>query len=197
MLNTSCKYSLLSFVLVLFIASASFGQFGQPKSQGARNDDFKMQKRIYVGGGLGFGISSYATSLMLAPIVGYRLSPSFDVGTRVNYTYYRYNDAPLKYSTNNVGVGVFGRYYLFFFRDLFLHAEYEALNYEQVYVNTYTYEVDYKDRIWVSSLFVGGGYRQWVGNSAFVGITVLWNLLDNIDSPYNNPIFRIGVGVGL
>ena len=189
------KSRILFFLLTIFIISPSYGQFGQPQNQG-RNDDFKMQKRLYIGGGLGFGISSYATSLMVAPVVGYRLSPSFDVGTRVNYTYYRYNDAPLTYSTNNVGVGFFGRYYLFFFQDLFLHAEYEALNYEQVYI-TNTYEVDHKERTWVSSIFVGGGYRQWVGNTAFVGITVLWNLLDNIDSPYNNPIFRIGVGVGL
>ena len=90
----------------------------------------------------------------------------------------------------------FSRYYLFFFQDLFLHAEYEALNYEQVYINNF-YEVDHKERVWVNSLFVGGGYRQWVGQNAFIGITVLWNLLDNLDSPYNNPIFRIGVGVGL
>jgi hypothetical protein len=187
--------TLILSLLVLFTLPG-YGQFGQPQDRGTERDNFKMQKRLYIGGGLGFGISSYATSLMVAPVVGYRLSPSFDVGTRVNYTYYRYNDAPLKYSTNNVGVGVFGRYYLFFFNDLFLHAEYEALNYEQVYV-TNNYEVDHKERLWVSSLFVGGGYRQWVGNSAFVGLTVLWNLLDNIDSPYNNPIFRIGVGVGL
>jgi hypothetical protein len=195
MMKSGSIFIILSLLFTIFAINDSYGQFGQPQNQ-ARNDDFKMQKRLFIGGGLGFGISSYATSLMVAPMVGYRLSPSFDVGTRVNYTYYRYNDAPLKYSTNNVGVGVFGRYYLFFFQDLFLHAEYEALNYEQVYI-TNTYEVDHKERTWVSSMFVGGGYRQWVGKSAFVGITVLWNLLDNIDSPYNNPIFRIGVGVGL
>ena len=105
--------------------------------------------------------------------------------------------SPLKYSTNNFGAGVFARYYLFFFSDLFIHAEYEALNYEQVYVNNITWEVDHKEREWVSSLFLGGGYRQWVGQNAFVGITVLFNLLDSYDSPYSNPIFRIGVGVGI
>ena len=179
----------------IFMLEPVLGQFGQPKSSNAK-DDFKMQKRLYIGGGLGFGISSYSTSLMVAPMLGYRLSPSFDIGTQFNYTYYHYNDAPLKYSTNNFGLAGFVRYYLFFFNDLFLHAEYEALNYEQVYID-YNYEVDHKERIWVSGFFVGGGYRQWIGNNAFVGITVLWNLLDNINSPYSNPIFRIGVGVGI
>ncbi|MEE4257896.1 MAG: hypothetical protein V2I47_12725 [Bacteroidales bacterium] len=178
----------------VFLQPAS-AQFGQP-SKNNDQQDFKMQKRLFIGGGLGFGISSYSTSLMIAPEIGYRLSPSFDVGSRLIYTYYRYNDDLLKYSTNNYGLAFYTRYYLFFFQDLFLHAEYEALNYERVYLD-YNYQVDHKERIWVSSLFVGGGYRQWIGNTAFIGITVLWNLLDDIDSPYSNPIFRIGVGVGL
>jgi hypothetical protein len=193
------KHGIISFLLTIILTGLlftnSFAQFGQP-SNDRDKQEFKMQKRLYVGGGLGFGISSYSTSLMIAPVVGYRLSPSFDVGTRINYTYYRYNDDLLKYSTNNYGLAFFTRYYLFFFRDLFLHAEYEALNYEQVYLD-YNYQVDHKERVWVSSLFVGGGYRQWIGNTAFVGITVLWNLLDDLDSPYSNPIFRIGVGVGI
>jgi len=193
------KHGTISFLLTIILAGListnASAQFGQP-SNDKDKQDFKMQKRLFVGGGLGFGISSYSTSLMVAPEIGYRLSPSFDVGTRLIYTYYRYNDDLLKYSTNNFGLAAYTRYYLFFFRDLFLHAEYEALNYERVYLD-YNYQVDHKERIWVSSLFVGGGYRQWIGNTAFVSITVLWNLLDDIDSPYSNPIFRIGVGVGL
>lgn len=195
MTKTGTISFLLTLLLAGFLTSSSFAQFGQPANDNDRQD-FKMQKRLFIGGGFGFGISSYSTSLMVAPEIGYRLSPSFDIGTRLNYTYYRYNDDLLKYSTNNFGIAGFGRYYLFFFNDLFLHAEFEALNYEQVYLD-YNYQVDHKERTWVSSLFVGGGYRQWIGNTAFVGITVLWNLLDDINSPYANPIFRIGVGVGL
>jgi hypothetical protein len=193
-----CNYKfsiLLIFLLAFGISISSFGQFGQPASE--KKSEFKMQKRLYFGGGVGFGMSSYATSLMIAPVIGYRLTPDVDIGTRLNYTYYRYNDSPLKYSTNNFGAGVFARYYLFFFSDLFIHAEYEALNYERVYINNLTWEVDHKEREWVSSLFLGGGYRQWIGQNAFVGITVLFNLLDSYDSPYSNPIFRIGVGVGI
>ncbi len=186
---------LFALILIFFICIPSYGQFGQPASE--KKSEFKMQKRLYFGGGLGFGMSSYSTSLMIAPVIGYRLTPDVDIGIRLNYTYYRYNDTPLKYSTNNFGAGVFARYYLFFFSDLFIHAEYEALNYEQVYVNSITWEVDHKERVWVSSLFLGLGYRQWIGQNAFVGITVLYNLLDSYDSPYSNPIFRIGVGVGI
>jgi len=102
----------------------------------------------------------------------------------------------VKFSTHNVGIGAYTRYYLHFFSALFAHAEYEALNYDKYVRLNANNEVE-KERAWVSSFFVGGGYRQWVGNFAFVDITVLWNLLDSYDSPYSNPIFRIGVGVGL
>ena len=189
------KFStLIIFILAFGISISSFGQFGQPSS--AKKSEFKMQKRLYVGGGIGFGISSYATSLIIAPLVGYRLSPSIDIGARFTYNYYRYNDDFIKFSTNNYGAGFYTRYYLFFFNDLFIHAEYEALNYEYADDVLPNGEV-IKVREWVSSLFLGGGYRQWIGQNAFVGITVLWNILDSIYSPYNNPIFRIGVGVGI
>ncbi len=191
------KFStLIIFILAFGISISSFGQFGQPKSE--KKSEFKMQKRLYLGGGIGFGISSYATSLMIAPVVGYRLTPDVDIGARVNYAYNRYNDTyyGAKFSTNNIGIGGFARYYLFFFNDLFIHAEYEALNYDKYVSLNANNEIE-KERAWVSSLFLGGGYRQWVGQNAFVGITVLWNLLDSYDSPYPNPIFRIGVGVGI
>ncbi len=155
-----------------------------------------MQKRLYFGGGLSFGFSSSATSLMITPMLGYRLSPSVDIGARLTYNYFHYNYNSIKYSTNNYGAGVFARYYLFFFNDLFIHAEYEALNFEYGdYVNNNNEVV--KVREWVSGLFLGGGYRQWVGQNAFVGFTVLFNLLDSYNSPYSNPVIRIGVGVGI
>lgn len=187
---------LFALILIIFISIPSYGQFGQPASE--KKSEFKMQKRLYFGGGLGFGMSSYSTSLMIAPLIGYRLTPDVDIGTRLNYTYNRYDASyyGAKFSTNNYGVGVFTRYYLFFFSDLFVHAEYEALNYDKYVSLNHNNEIE-KERAWVSSLFLGGGYRQWIGQNAFVGITVLFNLLDSYDSPYSNPIFRIGVGIGI
>lgn len=187
---------LLSWLLIMLISVPAFSQFGQPSVE--KRNDFKMQKRFYVGGGLGFGISSYSTNLMLAPVIGYRLTPDVDLGVRFNYTYNRYDDAyyGVKFSTNNFGAGLFARYYLFFFNDLFIHAEYEALNYDKYVSLTANNEIE-KERAWVSSFFLGAGYRQWISSNVFVGMSVLFNLLDSYDSPYSNPIFRIGVGVGI
>lgn len=188
---------ILTITMLLLVSMPSFGQFGQPASE--EKSEFKMQKRLYVGGAIGFGISSYSTSLMVAPVVGYRLSPSFDIGTRITYAYNRLEDqyTGKKYSFNDFGIGAFARYYLFFFNDLFIHAEYEAINYEYLDYNQGTAMEPGKDRTWVNGLYLGGGYRQWIGGNAFIGITVLWNLIEDINYPTNNPIFRIGVGVGI
>ena len=174
----------LAIMLIGYLPSSA--QFGQPAKE--KKDEFRTKKRLFVGGGCGFGISSNSTYVGIYPVLGYRLSPSFDVGTRLNYTYNHYEDpyTDRSYSFNDYGVGVFSRYYFFFFNNLFAHAEYEALNFEYI-----------DSRNWVSSLFVGGGYRQWIGQNAFMGITILWNLLETADSPYGNPIYRIGVGVGI
>ena len=184
-------------MLFLGFSISSFGQFGQPTE--SVKDEFKLQKRLYIGGGIGFGISSTSTYVGISPVIGYRLSPSVDIGGRFNYTYNRFTDPYTnnKYSFNDFGLGAFARYYLFFFNDIFIHGEYEALNYEYIdqYKTAYTDEV--MGRGWVSSLFLGAGYRQWIGSNAFVGMSVLFNLLDSYDSPYSNPIIRIGVGVGI
>lgn len=193
-MNTRNISLFFTIAFAVFLLQPASAQFGQP-SGGDDQSDFKMQKRLYIGGGLGFGMSSYSTSLWIAPVVGYRLSPSVDIGTRLSYNYYSSTYYTEKYSTNNFGAAVFARYYLFFFNNLFLHAEYEALSYEYGYLN-YSGDIE-KNRELISGLFLGGGYRQWIGSNAFVGITVLWNVLDNLNSPYSNPIFRIGVGVGI
>jgi hypothetical protein len=49
----------------------------------------------------------------------------------------------------------------------------------------------------VNSFFVGGGYRQPVSNRVAIDFLLLFNLNDSYNSPYSNPIFRLGVGVGL
>lgn len=193
-------FLVIMMLMAMIFSIPSYAQFGQPDSKkNTNNDSFKSQKRLYIGGGLGFGISSYSTSLMVAPMVGYRLSPSFDIGGRFTYAYNRYEDpyTNTKYSFNDFGLGAFVRYYLFFFNDLFLHAEYEAINYEYIDSQGGVYLDPDKQRRWMSGLYFGGGYRQWIGQTAFIDIAVLWNVINDIYVTTNNPIFRIGFGVGL
>ena len=53
-----------------------------------------------------------------------------------------------------------------------------------------------KDMRQFNSFLVGGGYRQQIGGNAAMNLMVLWNLNDTYDSPYTNPIIRIGFSAG-
>ena len=65
-------------------------------------------------------------------------------------------------------------------------VEYEALSFDY-----------YQDtRQWINSLFIGGGYYQDIGGRAYTSIAILFNVLETPDSPYVNPIIRIGFGAG-
>jgi len=39
---------------------------------------------------------------------------------------------------------------------------------------------------------VGGGYRQRLGERSSVTITALWNLNQTANTPYSNPVIRLG-----
>lgn len=182
--------TILVSVLMMPEANAQFGKDFQDKEQA------QMVKRIFVGGGIGFWIYPSDGYIYVSPVVGYHLSPSFDVGSRLSYSYYWYNDNFYKFNLNSYGIGFFGRYYLFFFRDLFVHAEYEYMSHEQPqFYNPLTGNVELT-RVPVNNFYIGGGFRQWLSPSAFLGITILFNLNDTEYMP-QNPIIRIGMGVGL
>jgi hypothetical protein len=192
------KKHLLSISLVLLVSSlginAAHAQFGKDFKE---EEQKHMARRIFTGGSLGFWIYSTDGYVYVSPIVGYHISPSFDVGLRFTYSYYWYNDNFFKFNLDSYGGGIFGRYYLFFFRDLFIHLEYEYLSQEQPkYFNYVTGDVKL-ERIPINNYYVGAGFRQWLSPSAFLGITVLFNLNEQIEYTARNPIIRIGFGVGL
>jgi len=187
--------TILAFLMILALALTvpeANAQFGKDFKE---KDKQQAAKRIFVGGTLGFWIYSSEGYVYLAPTVGYHISPSFDVGVRISYSYYWYNDNFYKFNLNSWGAGIFGRYYLFFFRDLFIHLEYEHLSHEQPYQFYPDGSVDIA-RVPIDNFYIGAGFRQWLSPSAFLGITVLWNLNETEFMP-QNPIIRIGMGVGL
>ena len=180
-------------------------------------------RRLSVGGQLGFQFGT-VTGIVIAPDVKVRTIDQLYVGLRLMYQYYYYRDwyydknanEFLNYSSNVFGSGIYLRYYLRslfsnFFGNFYAHVEYEYLFYtlpyvladgppggigyiEDPYGNWYVPGSQY---VGINSFFVGGGYSQPLGGRAFLDFMVLFNLNDTYNSPYTNPIIRIGVGVGL
>lgn len=209
-----CLVLLLS--IILYCGSTAQDSLPSLASAPHRPDNF--WRRVAVGGNLGFQFGSI-TGITIAPEANVRTVDQLYVGIRAIYQYFNYknyywdNDAHeyLRYESSVYGGGIYFRYYLAslfdnFLGNLFAHVEYEYLVYNRPYINTiggYIYDpygnsyIPGNQIVEVNSFFVGGGYHQPVSHRVAMDFMVLFNLNDSYNSPYSNPIFRLGVGVGL
>jgi len=155
----------------------------------------KFLERVYFGGYLGAQFGT-VTLIEISPNATYRVTELFHAGVGFTYQYYKNTYYTPDYSASSYGVSLFGRYYIW--RDLFAHVEYAPLyvNYYDYYDNGAGGYTKVKGGAWVHDFMLGGGYRQWIGQNAFMSFIILWNVNETYYSPYRNPIIRIGFGVG-
>ena len=210
------KYRLPRFTLLLTLLLLCIsGVVSAQESAQQKQDNF--WKRVSVGGYVSFQVGT-VTGIVVSPEASVRLVDQLHVGLGLTYQYYWYKNYYqdtktgdwLNYSASVYGGRIFFRYYLRslfdnFLGNIFAHTEYEYLYYtrpikQDRYGNLtdgYSLYSQGKEVMEINSLFVGGGYSQPVGGRAFIDIMVLFNLNDSYNSPYSNPVFRIGFGVGL
>ncbi len=212
---------ILSFLLSVFFISFHAGaqdsaNIFHPAKPAIPKDNF--WRRLSVGGNVGFQFGT-VTGIMISPEVRIRTVDQLYVGLGFTYQYFRYRDYYwddinknyLDFSSNVYGGRIYLRYYLrslfhSWIGNLFAHAEYEYMAYIQ------PYHYDPLGRIYdpynntlapgqstvsYNSVLIGGGYSQPIGGRVFMDLLILFNLNDTYYSPYSNPVFRIGVGVGL
>lgn len=180
------------YIPTIFLFFFSFFAKGQmPITERKENQSSKkFTDNLFFGGnfGLQFGSQTY---IELAPIIGYKITERFSAGLGLKYIYYKIKDnySTLNYSTNIYGGGPFARFTLY--EGLFLHGEYEILNLEvpDLYYNL--------KRENITSVFLGGGYRQMIGDRSSIDFLFLYNINENRNSPYVNPVIRIGFGFGI
>lgn len=208
----------LLFTGLFLLSGAGFGQETASSLTKPPVKPDRFLHRITVGGNLGFQFGN-VTGITIAPEAAIRTIDQLHVGIRPIYQYYNYKNYYLNLNTGDFlnhrmsvyGGGVFLRYYLrslfdSFLGNLFAHAEYEYLYYirpyrfnpqgyiQDPYLNYY---VPGKEAVEINSLFVGGGYSQPLAGRVTLDLLILFNLNDSFQSPYSNPVFRMGVGVGL
>ena len=167
----------------------------------AQYDIYKNQKiqssfwdKVFVGGNLGlqFGTS---TIIDISPMAGYKFNDNFAAGLGITYLYYNDKTYTPNYTTTIYGGRIFGRYYLPSYDNLFLHSEIELLDYDLLLVDPYNNY--YKQRITANNILIGGGYSLPIGDNSSIDLLVLYNLNENANSLYTNPIIRMGVSFGL
>jgi hypothetical protein len=151
---------------------------------------------LFTGGSLAMSFGTF-TYVDVSPLLGYRFTPKFSVGTGFTYIYFKDNRAPITNSSTNYGSNsssiyggrLFSRYLIF--ESLFAHAEYEVLN-REVYNELFRKNL----RVNVVALYLGGGYQQRIGMNSFMNLMVLWNVNETRYSLYPNPIIRAGFNIG-
>lgn len=166
----------------------------QPEQEQAKQEkqkgqsSFKMSK-VFFGGSLGFSFGS-VTSIRVNPLVGYSLTPKLSAGITGLYEYNSYDLYGSRQNFSNYGGSVFGRFRII--PQLYAHAEFSYINYEFVKINNETY------RQGVPFLFLGGGYAQKIGRNTYAYAQVLFDVLQDSNSPYADwaPFYSVGVSVG-
>ena len=197
----------LTFLLVLVFlgAAASYSQDDPPQDdptqdtiqqeqvQEAQVTPPKQKKsvrdKLYFGGYINMSFGQY-TFIGIEPMIGYKIIPRLSVGAKVRYDYVRDNRFNETYTSSSYGASIFSR--LVLFRGLYAHVEYAGYNYENYL------ETGGSSREWVPFLLVGGGYTLRAGKRASVNVQVLFDVLQNEQSPYSRwePFYSVGVGVG-
>src|SRR5690606_9931724 len=112
-------------------------------------------ERVVFGGGMGLGFGSIQDFVSVSPTVGYMLTRKLVAGVGVQYRYTSYKVVKPSVKLHDYGVSPFVRFMLF--QPIFLHAEYEYLNYEHALVHSSRVETSRQS---FDSVLAGGGIIQ-------------------------------------
>lgn len=180
--------SLYLVIAVLFLSSIAFAQFTdttQVEEPVKKESKFDKSK-LYYGGYVNASFGDY-TSVGLAPLVGYKLNPKLSIGGQFTYDYVKQkSDFYEDYESSSYSLSAFARYRLL--PQLYGHIEYSQMN----------YELFDGEREWVPFLYLGGGFSQPISRNTWFTAQVLFDVINDEDSPYKewDPQFSIGIGVG-
>jgi len=134
--------------------------------------------KVFFGGNLGLQVGS-VTYINVAPIVGYKVTDRYRVGVGINYIYTNY----FGQAHHLIGGRLFQQFFVW--KGIFLHAEYEFMDYPSGYVNNGTNKIQ---RNIANAFNLGAGYQQNFGRRAFTNVMILYNVIhDRNNTIYNTP----------
>jgi hypothetical protein len=189
-------FSLILVLLISFSIDAEAQRRGKKKTRKSETDEYFDESgvgahRFWYGGGLGLGFSGgnirSRFDISLSPMMGYKITPEFSIGPRVelSYTHYRQNisfNNVFKTNLFNYGIGVFSRYKVF--NQFFGHVEYQVESRQ----DPVGFNGD-KIRTRFNNFYLGAGYTS--GGLVGYEISLLYNVLED-DNTVDLPIdFRV------
>jgi putative transposon-encoded protein len=175
---------ILALLLLLVVTNETLGQktseddyASTEKNTENMQGKIPFRDRLVFGGNLG-GYFGNTTYLQANPMVGYRMNNWWVNGVGLNLTYISSNG----YQENMYGASVWSRAYVL--KTIIAHSEFELLRREasDQFGNSASIDVP----VWL----VGAGYSS--GGRIGFSAMIMYDLIQDPNSPYSNPIFRVG-----
>ncbi len=167
-------------------------------------EPFFAKEKLFTGGSVGVNFGNGTFSLGLVPHFGISITKFLDIAVTGNYNYISQRDQFSTYKVRQtiMGPGAFVRLYPF--QSGFLQGQYEYnfIKYREIYGRGFP---DIVTKLKTQSFLVGGGYcngRQ-DGREPFYYVSILFDLADNVFSPYKDqfnriqPVIRAGFNIPL
>ena len=181
--------------VILALSVSSFAQNDNDEQKGK----FK-QENIFFGTSLNLGLANRSFNVGLNPEIGYSITKWLDGGVALNINYFSQNASEfsnIRFRNFNYGGGPFLRVWPLSFLHFQIQPEYNFISSSQKNVatgqtGTYNYNA--------ASLLVGVGYGTRVLGMHYSYVTLMIDVLQNINSPYRDqyndplPVFRAGFG---
>lgn len=164
------------------------GAFSQQSTQTAK-PKVPFKDRLVFSGDIALQFGTF-TFVGANPSVGYKWNDWFVTGVGAHY-YFISNGAS---SDRLYGGQVFARARIF--DGAFLMTEFQQTNTWGL-KNDPRFEEPEFGYLWVPQWYVGAGYFQNVGGAVSIGGSILFDLIDDPNSPWQNPQIRGGVIIGL
>lgn len=179
----------LVLLLILLTATTTHAQKSENPYKG-----LPFKDRVFVGGNLGLSFGNQLTYIRIAPMLGYYINPRLSVGAGPSFQYWEDRRYSPSLESTIYGGSTFGRFFLL--DEIFLQAEFELLNLEEINFNPLS---DFnRGRVTIPVLFVGGGYSQKFAGGSGIFIAVMYDIIGDLNSPYpNDLVFRAGGFIGL
>lgn len=191
-------------ILTFILLTASIAVFSQQNE--SQPDELKgkfRQENIFVGSSLNLALANRSFNVGINPEIGYSITRWLDAGVTLNLNYFSQNASEfssIRFRNFNYGAGSFLRIWPVNFLHLQVQPEYNWISSSQKDVLTgQSYNYKYN----AGSLLVGIGYGSHNVGSHYSYVTLMIDVLQNVNSPYRDqyndplPVFRAGYGVYL
>ena len=150
-----------------------------------------VKDRLFTGGNVVLNFGTNTIVVGATPTLGYRITPKWSAGIGVTGLYYRFNFPGQQFSSSVYGGNLFTRFLVT--DNFFLGSEFHAIN-----TNAWD-PLSGEDlgRQTIPLLYVGGGFRQQLGENVFLIVSLMYDVFDDPNSPFQNPNYGGGIIFGL